>query len=111
MRESREWIIKPAQHTAVRKLSESLGWPDRPIDKGLVVIVQLSGASASVMAIGPMKGDAPAYARALEGFGRESGVGGEVVWSREDDGAAARIEWTTAKFGRREGATAVDLPS
>lgn len=103
--ESRDFIVETAQHKIVARLAEYLGWPDRPIDRGLVVVVDAGGGFTSVTAMGPIAADAKPVAGALERFS-----GGDAVWSQEDDASAARTETRTSKLGQTAGETTVDLP-
>jgi Zn-dependent protease with chaperone function len=98
IRQADDWLVKSPQHRSLDSLKDKLGYPDPPIDQGLVVLLTAGGATANILIVGPVKGDAKAYAEALNAWQAEFGGKETVLFSQEDDCAAARISWSSAQF-------------
>ncbi|AIE87955.1 peptidase M48 Ste24p [Fimbriimonas ginsengisoli Gsoil 348] len=91
------------------RLSTYLGFPNTPIDHGLVVSVYLSASSGEILMVGPPSGNAQEYASFLAKWSKCVGNPVSVQWSPESDGAAARLRWGHGTFGIEHGEQAVPV--
>ncbi|RYG37594.1 hypothetical protein EON81_06265 [bacterium] len=112
IRESVDSIVDSRTHRFLTALSDRLGFPDTELGKGqAVAALSTSGCNFSVLIVGPVGGDSPAYARILDGWRVSQGLPGEVEWTQEDDCAAALYRYRPGKPGMVSASVTIDLPS
>ncbi len=100
--DSNEWIIKGDEHRVLDRFRDSFGWPDPSMPTGQATLyVYSSGPTYSVVAVGPIASDAKEYARKIEKWKNRRGLKGTVLYSQEDDCAAAKYVVSIAQFGKR----------
>ncbi len=111
VKESREWIVDSRAHKFLTALAEKVGTEDTELAKGhAVATLSISGCNLSVLVVGPVGGDARAYARTIDAWRAAQGFAGTVEWSKEDDCAAATYRYRPGKVGMAEATTRIDLP-
>ncbi len=110
--ESGEALVKRRQHNLLKLLNEKFGSPIAPFpgDQALVC-VEMSGTSLSVLIVGPIAGNAKAYATALDEWRAKKNLPGTVLYSQEDDCAAATWELTRPKLWAKSAKLEVSLRS
>ena len=97
--ESGEALVKRRQHNQLKLLNEKFGTPIAPFPVGQALVsLEMSGTSLSVLIVGPIEGNAKAYATALDAWREKEKLPGTVVYSQEDDCAAAAWELTQPKL-------------
>lgn len=103
VRKSGEWIVTRREHSILDRLETSFSFPNTTMADGqLVAFLNIEGPNLTAMIVGPVKGNAKSYAQVLEDWRVKSSLPGEVVYSQEDDCAAARLIARTGGFGKME---------
>jgi STE24 endopeptidase len=99
-------------HRSLTALSRRLGFENTVLPTGhAVVVLSTSGCNFSVVVVGPVKGDATKYARAIDDWRARQGFAGDVLWSQEDDSSAASYRYYPGKVGMSHAETTIDLKS
>ncbi len=101
IQDSPRWLVLRTEHRILDQFHDNFGWPDPEIPKGqAVVYVYAEGASYKLLAVGPVTSDAKAYARILNEWKERHGLSGPVLYSQENDCAAALFSVSEAGFGK-----------
>ncbi len=101
IQDSPRWLVLRTEHRILDQFHDNFGWPDPEIPKGqAVVYVYAEGASYKLLAVGPVTSDAKAYARILNEWKERHGLSGPVLYSQENDCAAALFSVSETGFGK-----------
>lgn len=112
IKESKEWIVDSRTHKFLKTLAENAGTEDTVLPKGRAVAsLSIGGCNLNVLVVGPIEGDAKAYARTIDAWRAAQGFDGDVLWSQEDDCAAASYRYHPGRVGLSQAMTTIDLPS
>ncbi|MBI1331778.1 MAG: M48 family metalloprotease [Armatimonadetes bacterium] len=110
IKESSDGFVGRREHNLLHLLSDNFGFPDTEMIAGeATVSVLVEGPKLTILAVGPIKGDAKSYANALETWRVQSHLGGQVEYSQEDDCASAQLVVSNGGFGKMEATLAFNL--
>ena len=109
---TKDSILDSRGHKFLTAVADNLGTEDTVLPKAhAVATLSFSGCNLTVMVVGPVEGDARAYAHAIDAWRAQKGLPGDVEWSQEDDCAAAEYRYRPGHVGMRSASTTVDLPA
>jgi Zn-dependent protease with chaperone function len=103
VQESSDSLVGRREHSFLTRLHESLSFPNTEMASGeAVVAVTVEGPNITIIAVGPIKSNAKAYAQKIEDWRQKSGFKGNTTYSQEDDCSAATLVIKTGEFGKME---------
>ncbi len=100
-KESKDWLVNTREHNQLKSLNKEFGFPDTEFPAGkAVVILNLEGANLSILAVGPVSGKGAEYAKVIDSIRNANTLGGDVVYSQEDDCASSYWRFNSGGFGK-----------
>ena len=97
--ESFDWLVRGSQHKWLDTLQGEFGTPNTEMPEGMAVVaIELGGDRMQVLVIGPVSGNARKYADAIDQWRQRIGLKGDVLFSQENDCAAATYSFQTNKL-------------
>ena len=110
IKESPDRLVSTRYHSMLKRLGETFNFPDTEMaPKRAVVIVFIEGTNVTVLAVGPVSGNAKAYAQKIDDWRSKKGFKGLAEYSQENDCAAAIVEIKNGGFGKHEAKTTINL--
>lgn len=97
--ESFDWLVRGPQHKWLDTLQGEFGTPNTEMPEGMAVVaIELGGDRMQVLVVGPVSGNARKYADAIDQWRQRIGLKGDVLFSQENDSAAATYSFQTNKL-------------